>query len=112
MKSQKRKNYEETHTDEINQKQARYNLRNRDQISQKNKRHYKENKPEIRTKQKEYYETNKDEILLKRNVRDQEKNNNIDAEKRLLAFKNEIKDGPTFVCLSYNIQSFLPTPFA
>ena len=39
MKSQKRKNYEETHTDEINQKQARYDLRNRDQKKKYDKAH-------------------------------------------------------------------------
>ena len=102
MKSQKRKNYEEIHTDEINQKQARYDLRNRDELLKKRKKHYKTNKPVILEKKKEHYEANKDEILRKKKEREQ----NIDADKRLLAFKNEIKDGPTFVCLSCNRSMF------
>ena len=106
IKAQKRKTYEETNKDQIIEKQARYNLRNRDEISQKNKRHYKENKPEILKTRKEYYEANKDEILPKKKARDQEKKDETDAEKRLLAFRNEIKDGPTFVCLSCNRSMF------
>ena len=98
MKSQKRKNYEETHTDEINQKQARYDLRNRDQKKKYDKAH----KAEKQQYNQGYYKANKEDLLDKSKARDQKKNDNIDAEKRLLAFKNEIKDGPTFVCLSCN----------
>ena len=91
MKGQKRKAYVETNKDQFMENQARYDLRNRDEILQKRKK---------------YYEANKDEILPKKKARDQKKKDETDAEKRLLAFRNEIKDGPTFVCLSCNRSMF------
>ena len=102
IKTQKRKCYEETNKDQINEKQSRYDLRNRDE----KKKYYKTNKHEILHKKKENYETNKDDILHKKKARDQKKKDETSAEERLLAFRNDIKDGPTFVCLSCSRSMF------
>ena len=95
---QAKKKYNEANREKVNESQRNYDLRHR-----KEKKQYKlDHKEENDIYNSQYYQKNKDKIKDNQ----QKKKDATSAEKRLLAFRNEIKDGPIFVCLSCNRSMF------
>ena len=112
---EKKKTFRNKNRPEINEKHADYGKKNAESIKERKRKYYEDNADRIKTKNARYYEQhaeairatkagyNKDNrisINTKKRIRIAKSKAKCTVHDRFVMFKQEIQDGPSFVCLS------------
>ena len=83
-----------------------YNVKNKEKISASNQSYYQQNSEKIRLKQAIYKATNRQALIEKQRERRERKKSSKTSQDRIQNFKNDIRKGLAFVCLSCYRQLF------
>ena len=97
---EKQANYYEKNSMEIRSKVAKYKRENSHEIRRKHSEYNQKNSELIKVKQRQYNKIKRIWINLKQRKRTTILKDSMTKKDRFVAFKQEIKDGPSFVCYS------------
>ena len=99
--------YRQSHEEEIKLQNHQYHLDNADSIKVRKSQYNQIHRTEINQWQSEYNKRNRLEINLKKRKRIAKERASYTRSDRLFNFKQEIKDGPSYVCMSCQRALFI-----
>ena len=104
---EKQAKYNRSNSEAIKERQTIYNRTNSEAIKERQTKYNIANSKAIKEKQAYYNKVNRIWINYKKRKRDTMKKDAITKNDRFVSFKQEIKDGPSFVCFSCDRALFL-----
>ena len=99
--------YNREHAEEINLRQAEYNREHAEEINLRQAEYDREHAEEIKLRQAKYNRQHRVQICSSQRKRVALNRSKATAKDRLRLFSQEIKDGPTHVCMSCDRSLFL-----